>query len=174
MLTKRIIPCLDVMEGRVVKGMNFVNLVDAGDPVVNAKAYEKLDQRAGGEQQEILPEGLGQRARPAHVIDESPLAIQGLGVQRGQRIEQVIEIGVAHFFHAQVGGGRHHDVVIPAVAAALHLVGRGQQLDVDLEARSPEAGGHLAQIAVGLQDGARHRGIQGERPWDRGNLDAVA
>ena len=30
-----------VMEGRVVKGMNFVNLVDAGDPVVNAKAYEK-------------------------------------------------------------------------------------------------------------------------------------
>ena len=41
MLTKRIIPCLDVMEGRVVKGMNFVNLKDAGDPVVNAKAYEK-------------------------------------------------------------------------------------------------------------------------------------
>jgi cyclase len=41
LLTKRIIPCLDVKEGRVVKGMNFVNLVDAGDPVVNAKAYEK-------------------------------------------------------------------------------------------------------------------------------------
>jgi imidazole glycerol-phosphate synthase subunit HisF len=41
LLTKRIIPCLDVMEGRVVKGMNFVNLKDAGDPVVNAKAYEK-------------------------------------------------------------------------------------------------------------------------------------
>jgi cyclase len=41
LLTKRIIPCLDVMQGRVVKGMNFVNLKDAGDPVVNAKAYEK-------------------------------------------------------------------------------------------------------------------------------------
>jgi imidazole glycerol-phosphate synthase subunit HisF len=41
LLTKRIIPCLDVMEGRVVKGMNFINLVDAGDPVVNAKEYEK-------------------------------------------------------------------------------------------------------------------------------------
>jgi cyclase len=40
MLTKRIIPCLDVMEGRVVKGMNFVNLRDAGGPVENAKAYE--------------------------------------------------------------------------------------------------------------------------------------
>jgi imidazole glycerol-phosphate synthase subunit HisF len=41
MLTKRIIPCLDVMEGRVVKGMNFVNLKDAGGPVENAKAYEE-------------------------------------------------------------------------------------------------------------------------------------
>ena len=41
MLTKRIIPCLDVMEGRVVKGQNFVNLVDAGDPVDNARAYEE-------------------------------------------------------------------------------------------------------------------------------------
>jgi cyclase len=41
MLTKRIIPCLDVMEGRVVKGMNFVNLKDAGGAVENAKAYEE-------------------------------------------------------------------------------------------------------------------------------------
>jgi len=41
MLTKRIIPCLDVMEGRVVKGQNFVNLKDAGGPVENAKAYEE-------------------------------------------------------------------------------------------------------------------------------------
>ena len=40
MLTKRIIPCLDVMGGRVVKGMNFVNLKDAGGPVEAAKAYE--------------------------------------------------------------------------------------------------------------------------------------
>ena len=39
MLAKRIIPCLDVKEGRVVKGINFVNLVDAGDPVENAKIY---------------------------------------------------------------------------------------------------------------------------------------
>ena len=39
MLAKRIIPCLDVAEGRVVKGVNFVNLIDAGDPVENAKIY---------------------------------------------------------------------------------------------------------------------------------------
>lgn len=40
MLSVRIIPCLDVRDGRVVKGVNFVNLVDAGDPVEQAKAYE--------------------------------------------------------------------------------------------------------------------------------------
>lgn len=41
MLTKRIIPCLDVHGGRVVKGVNFVDLVDAGDPVAIAKAYDE-------------------------------------------------------------------------------------------------------------------------------------
>ena len=39
MLTKRIIPCLDVNGGRVVKGINFVNLMDAGDPVEVGRAY---------------------------------------------------------------------------------------------------------------------------------------
>jgi len=41
MLTKRIIPCLDVKDGRVVKGVSFVNLRDAGDPVEIAKAYDR-------------------------------------------------------------------------------------------------------------------------------------
>ena len=41
MFTKRIIPCLDVHNGRVVKGVNFVNLQDAGDPVEIAAAYDK-------------------------------------------------------------------------------------------------------------------------------------
>ena len=41
MLTKRIIPCLDVKDGRVVKGVNFLNLRDAGDAVENAKYYDK-------------------------------------------------------------------------------------------------------------------------------------
>ena len=44
MFTKRIIPCLDVNAGRVVKGVNFVDLKDAGDPVEIAEAYDK----AGG------------------------------------------------------------------------------------------------------------------------------
>ena len=41
MLAKRIIPCLDVHNGRVVKGVNFVNLIDAGDPVEQAVVYDR-------------------------------------------------------------------------------------------------------------------------------------
>jgi len=41
MLAKRVIPCLDVKDGRVVKGVNFVDLVDAGDPVEQAKVYDQ-------------------------------------------------------------------------------------------------------------------------------------
>ena len=41
MLTKRVIPCLDVKDGRVVKGINFVDLVDAGDPVEHAQIYDE-------------------------------------------------------------------------------------------------------------------------------------
>ena len=48
MHTKRIIPCLDVKDGRVVKGVNFVDLKDAGDPVEIGKAYDKAgaDERS--------------------------------------------------------------------------------------------------------------------------------
>ena len=40
MLSARVIPCLDVKDGRVVKGINFVDLIDAGDPVEQAKLYD--------------------------------------------------------------------------------------------------------------------------------------
>ena len=62
MLKKRIIPCLDVKNGRVVKGINFVNLIDAGDPVEQAKIYNEngadeicfLDITASSENRDIL------------------------------------------------------------------------------------------------------------------------
>ena len=41
MLAKRLIPCLDVDRGRVVKGISFVNLVDAGDPVEQVERYDR-------------------------------------------------------------------------------------------------------------------------------------
>ncbi len=46
MLKARIIPCLDVKDGRVVKGVNFVDLRDAGDPVEQAKIYDQAHPRA--------------------------------------------------------------------------------------------------------------------------------
>ena len=62
MLNKRIIPCLDVKDGRVVKGINFISLKDAGDPVDCAKAYDQagadelvfLDITASHENRKIL------------------------------------------------------------------------------------------------------------------------
>jgi len=64
MLTKRIIPCLDIKEGRVVKGINFVNLTDEGDPIEMASFYEKeeadelvfLDITASWEKRNIIIE----------------------------------------------------------------------------------------------------------------------
>ena len=53
MLKIRIIPCLDVADGRVVKGVNFVNLKDAGDPVEAAYRYDQ----AGADEVEEDPEG---------------------------------------------------------------------------------------------------------------------
>ena len=64
MLAKRVIPCLDVKDGRVVKGINFVDLVDAGDPVEQAKVYDNegadelvfLDITATHEARDIVAE----------------------------------------------------------------------------------------------------------------------
>ena len=62
MLAKRIIPCLDVKDGRVVKGVNFLNLRDAGDPVEQAQVYDRegadelvfLDITASHERRDIV------------------------------------------------------------------------------------------------------------------------
>lgn len=71
MLTKRIIPCLDVKDGRVVKGTNFINLKDAGDPVEIAKVYDEqkadeivfLDITASHEKRGIIIEVVNKNSR---------------------------------------------------------------------------------------------------------------
>ena len=55
MLAKRIIPCLDVTAGRVVKGINFVNLRDAGDPVELAERYNLQGARVPARRLRALP-----------------------------------------------------------------------------------------------------------------------
>ena len=60
MHTKRIIPCLDVKDGRVVKGINFVNLKDAGDPVAVGAAYDLADNKCCFMADENSPESLAE------------------------------------------------------------------------------------------------------------------
>ena len=88
MLAKRIIPCLDVHAGRVVKGVNFVNLQDAGDPVEVAQKYEQqgadelvfLDITASHEERDII---LDVVSRTSEVIF-MPLTVGG-GIRNGGR-----------------------------------------------------------------------------------------
>lgn len=81
MLSKRIIPCLDVDKGRVVKGVQFVNIIDAGDPVEVAKAYNKsmadeivfLDITASHEGRDTIEEVVKKTAKEIFI----PLTVGG-------------------------------------------------------------------------------------------------
>ena len=81
MLTKRIIPCLDVHAGRVVKGVNFVNIRDAGDPVELAKMFNRagadelvfLDITASSDQRNIMTDVVARTAEEVFI----PLTVGG-------------------------------------------------------------------------------------------------
>lgn len=96
MLTKRIIPCLDVKEGRVVKGTNFLELRDAGDPVENAKAYEEqmadelcfLDITASHEKRKTIIDVVERVAREVFM----PLTVGG-GIRTINDIRETLRAG---------------------------------------------------------------------------------
>lgn len=96
MLTKRIIPCLDVKDGRVVKGVNFVSLVDAGDPVEVAIAYENqmadeivfLDITASHEERKILLNVVERTAAEVFM----PLTVGG-GIKTLEDIRDLLNAG---------------------------------------------------------------------------------
>ena len=96
MLAKRIIPCLDVKDGRVVKGTQFVNLKDAGDPVENARAYDEqgadeiafLDITASHEKRDILLDVVRRAAEEVFI----PLTVGG-GVRRLEDIRNLLRAG---------------------------------------------------------------------------------
>ncbi len=96
MLVKRIIPCLDVKDGRVVKGVNFVNLRDAGDPVEVAAAYEKegadeltfLDITASHEKRDIILDVVARTAEKVFM----PLTVGG-GVRTLDDIRNLLKAG---------------------------------------------------------------------------------
>ncbi len=96
MLAKRIIPCLDVKDGRVVKGVKFVNLRDAGDPVEIAAAYEKegadeltfLDITASHEKRDIILDVVSRTAEQVFM----PLTVGG-GVRTLEDIRNLLKAG---------------------------------------------------------------------------------
>jgi imidazole glycerol-phosphate synthase subunit HisF len=96
MITKRIVPCLDVNRGRVVKGVNFVNLVDAGDPVEAAKAYNMkgadelvfLDITASNEERSIILDVVSRTADEVFI----PLTVGG-GIRTVEDFRKVLKAG---------------------------------------------------------------------------------
>jgi cyclase len=96
MLAKRIIPCLDVKDGRVVKGTQFVDLKDAGDPVENAKRYDRqgadeiafLDITASYEKRDILIDIVRRTAGEIFI----PLTVGG-GIRRLDDIRKLLKAG---------------------------------------------------------------------------------
>ena len=96
MLAKRIIPCLDVKEGRVVKGVNFVNLRDAGDPVENARIYNDegadelvfLDITASVEKRKTMVEVVERVARQVFM----PFTVGG-GIDSLEDISSLLNAG---------------------------------------------------------------------------------
>lgn len=96
MLKMRVIPCLDVMDGRVVKGVNFVNLVDAGDPVEQAKLYDAagadeltfLDITASHENRDTLYDVVSKTAEACFM----PLTVGG-GVRKSDDIRKLLLAG---------------------------------------------------------------------------------
>ena len=96
MLKNRIIPCLDVKNGRVVKGINFVDLKDAGDPVEQAKIYSDggadeicfLDITASNENRDIIYEVVKETSKKCFV----PLTVGG-GIRSVEDINKLLNCG---------------------------------------------------------------------------------
>ena len=96
MLKKRIIPCLDVKNGRVVKGINFVDLKDAGDPVEQAKIYSDggadeicfLDITASNENRDIIYDVVEKTSKKCFV----PLTVGG-GIRSVDNISKLLNCG---------------------------------------------------------------------------------
>ena len=91
MLAKRIIPCLDVRDGRVVKGVNFVNIRDAGDPVELAKYYS--DQ--GADEIEVLDITASSEARDtvADGVERSAAQVLGGGIRTLEDVQRLLRAG---------------------------------------------------------------------------------
>jgi len=143
-LAKRIIPCLDVMEGRVVKGIRFLDLRDAGDPVEQAIRYDE------------------QRADELIFLD-----ITASHENRASMLDVIRRTAESVFIPFTVGGGvRSVDDFLSILAAGADKVGVNTAALRDPELVSRAADRFGTQCVVVAIDARRVRDEEGELRWD--------
>ena len=156
MLKCRVIPCLDVKDGRVVKGVNFVDLRDAGDPVQAAEAYDAagadelcfLDITASHENRGIILDVVRRTAEVCFM----PVTVGG-GIRTHEDIRNLMEAGAdkVSIMSAAVRDRRF-------VAEAVRQVG-GQSVVIAIDAKRVSLPGHPARWEVFTHGGRTATGI---------------
>jgi len=162
MLAKRIIPCLDVDKGRVVKGINFVNLVDAGDPVENARRYDGqgadelvfLDITATAEEREIMLDVV-KRTQSAVFI---PFTVGG-GIRSLENIRRLLEAGAdrvsinsAAVRHPSVVGEAARTFGTQCIVVAIDAKRSGEGFEVTIDGGRTATGLDVIEWARRVED----------------------
>jgi len=162
-LAKRIIPCLDVKEGRVVKGVSFVDLRDAGDPVEVARVYDAegadelcfLDITASVEKRPILLDVVRRTAEQVFM----PLTVGG-GVRAVEDVRQLLLAGADKVSINTAAVER------PALVEEAARVFGSQCIVIAIDAKRP-VGGILREPAAGGRGASRRTGSEENTPrWE--------
>jgi cyclase len=156
MLKARVIPCLDVKDGRVVKGVNFVDLVDAGDPVAAATAYDAagadelcfLDITASHENRGIILDVVRRTAEVCFM----PVTVGG-GIRTLDDIRALMQAGADK---VSINSAAVQDRAF--VAAAVRQVG-GQSVVVAIDAKRVSGAGEPARFEVFTHGGRKPTGL---------------
>jgi cyclase len=156
MLKSRVIPCLDVKDGRVVKGVNFVDLIDAGDPVAAAAAYDAagadelcfLDITASNENRGIILDVVRRTAEVCFM----PVTVGG-GIRTLDDIRALMEAG-ADKVSINTAAVRDRGFV----ADAVRQIG-GQSVVVAIDAKRVSGDGEEPRFEIFTHGGRRPTGI---------------
>jgi len=152
----RVIPCLDVKEGRVVKGVNFVNLRDARDPVEAAEAYCRegadelvfLDIMATVENRATRREWVKKVAEKVTI----PFAVGG-GIRDTRDMKELFELGVAKV-SINTAAVKNPELIKQAAAEF-----GGDKLVVAIDGRKNPTGGNLPRLEVVVKSGGEATGM---------------
>ncbi len=166
-LTRRIIPCLDVTAGRVVKGVNFVNLVDAGDPVEIAQRYNEqgadeltfLDITATSEDRDLILPIIESVASQVFI----PLTVGG-GVRQVADIQRLLNAGADK---VSINSAAVSNPELVRDAAQHH---GSQCIVVAIDARRVSAEGEAARWEIFTHGGRRATGLDAVQ-WARKMAD---